>query len=126
MEATRCCDLLDHGGKKELSVRPVETGPHKVGTLAGIEVHQRIARQPHLAFDLPGAEPRDQPGDQVDQRRLAAPRAPDKPEGPARTNLEVEITQDRPRLSTETSRKPGDFEAASSSGTRSGLVRHLD
>ena len=109
--------FLVHRGQKELTIRPVETGGEEVGTLAGIEVDHRVAGKGHVALDLRGTEPRNQPRHRVDQGRLAAPRTSDEPHRLAAPYMEVEVTEDRPRFPTETNRESIESEPSRDAGT---------
>jgi len=112
METARSSNLLAHGWQKELPVRPIEAGGKQVGALSGIEVDYRVGGNRHVALDLCGTEPRNEPCHGVDQSRLAAPRAPDDPHRPARINSEIDIAQNRPCFSAETYRETADPEPA--------------
>lgn len=126
MEVARRSEFLAYGRQKELAVRPVEASREEVGALPGIKVNQRVARQRHVAVDVRGTQPRNEPRHRVNQGRLAAPRTSGKPNRPAGIHLEVEITQYRPRLPSEANREPFDCEPARGGSTRGYRLHHPD
>ncbi len=126
MEPARGRNLLMHRRQEELPIRSIEAGGEKVGALAGIEVDHRFTGKHHVALDLCGTEPRNEPCHRMDQGRLAAPGTSDEPHRLPRADGEIEVAKDRSRLPTETNRQPADLEAARAHGTQGRNRHHLD
>ena len=110
VQAPRRVELVADRGQEELGVGAVEAGADEVGALAGVDLRQRLARQPDLAPDFCRPQPGHQPGDDTEQGRLAAPGPAADAGHRARLEAQLEAVEDRPRLAGQAHREAFDFE----------------